>query len=63
MRREQTKGILSLKTTFVWCRMSDGGRPPEVCMQMRASNRPDAAVVQKITVVSDLGKGAPESVR
>lgn len=40
-----------------WRRMGDGGRPPEVSMQMRASNRPDAAVAQKATVVSDLGKG------
>jgi hypothetical protein len=38
--------------------VSDGGRPPEVGMQMRASNHPGAAVVQKIMVVSDLGKGA-----
>ena len=45
------------------CRMSDGGRPPEVGVQTQASNRPGAAVVQKIMVVSDLGKGALESVR
>ena len=38
--------------------MSDGGRPPEVSVQTRASNRPGAAMVQKIMVVSDLGKGA-----
>jgi len=38
--------------------VSDGGRPPEVSVQTRASNRPDAAVVQKTMVVSDLGKGA-----
>jgi hypothetical protein len=38
--------------------VSDGGRPPEVGMQMRASNHPGAAVVQKAVVVSDLGKGA-----
>jgi len=32
-------------------------------MQMRASNRPDAAVVQKTVVVSDLGKGVLKGIR
>ena len=36
--------------------MSDGGRPPEVGVQTRASNRPGAAVVQKAMVVSNSGK-------
>jgi len=36
--------------------MSDGGRPPEVSVQTRASNRPGAAVVQKTMVVSNSGK-------
>src|ERR1700684_3966025 len=37
-------------------RMSDGGRPPEVSVQTRASNRPGAAVAQKAVVVSNSGK-------
>lgn len=37
--------------------MGDGGGPPEIGMQMQVSNYPDAAVAQKATVVSDLGKG------
>jgi hypothetical protein len=54
--------VLSENHRFRRC-VSDGGWPPEVGMQMQASNRPGAAVVQKIMVVSDLGKGALESVR
>ena len=50
--------ILLLEDHEFRCRMSDGGRPPEVSVQTRAPNRPGAAVVQKIMVVSDLGKGA-----
>jgi hypothetical protein len=58
VRRETKLMILRLENhQFRRC-VSDGGRPPEVSMQMRASNRPGAAVAQKAVVVSDLGKGA-----
>jgi signal transduction histidine kinase len=36
--------------------MSDGGQPPEVSVQTRASNRPGAAVARKAMVVSNSGK-------
>ena len=48
--------VLLLEGRELRCRMSDGGRPPEVSVQTRASNRPGAAVVQKIMVVSNSGK-------
>ena len=48
--------ILFFEDRQVRCRMSDGGRPPEVSVQTRASNRPGAAVDQKTMVVSNSGK-------
>jgi hypothetical protein len=39
--------ILFFEDHQVRCRMSDGGRPPEVSVQTRISNRSGAAVVQK----------------
>jgi hypothetical protein len=51
VRRETKLMILLSENQRFWCRMGDGGRPPEVSVQTRASNRPCAAVVQKAMVV------------
>jgi len=58
VRRETKPMIFFLEAVSFAAAQVMGDGPPEVGVQTRASNHPGAAVVQKIMVVSDLGKGA-----